>query len=151
MTIREEMHIDCPPTTAFDLMADVRRITDWNEGVSKAEMTSSGPIGNGSQFVVFNRRQEMHSTITRFDRPDQLDFSVTSKALDVASTFRFASDDEGTALVIEFEPRPKGVMKALFPVIKPFIQRDLRNQHLKFKDFCESQTLSTGLGGADGV
>ena len=140
MTIREEMHIDCPPATAFDLMADVRRITDWNEGASKAEMTSPEPIEKGSQFTTVNRGQEMRSTITRFDRPNRLDFSVNSKALDVTGVFRFTKADEGTALVIEFDPHPKGIMKALFPVLKPLIRRDLLKQHLKFKQFCESQT-----------
>jgi hypothetical protein len=31
MAITEELHIDCPPTTAFDLMADVRNVTRWND------------------------------------------------------------------------------------------------------------------------
>lgn len=139
MTIREQMHIDCPPTTAFDLMADVRRITDWNEGASTSEMTSTGPIGKGSQFVTVNRGQEMSSTITRFERPERLDFSVTSRALDVAGMFRFTGAEEGTQLAIEFDPHPKGIMKALFPVLKALIRRDLLNQHLKFKEFCEAQ------------
>lgn len=140
MTIREEMHIDCPPATAFDVMADVRRLTDWNQGVSRAEMTSAEPIGKGSQFIAVNRGQEMTSTITTYDRPNRLDFSVTSKALDVAGMFRFTGAEEGTQLAIEFDPHPKGIMKALFPVLKPLIRRDLLNQHLKFKEFCEAQT-----------
>ena len=142
MTIREEMHIDCPPATAFDLMADVRKLTDWNEGASRAEMTSTGPIGKGSQFIAVNRGQEMKSTITRFDRPERLDFSVTGKALHVTGVFRFTEADEGTQLVIEFEPHPKGIMKAFFPVLRPLIRRDLLKQHLKFKQFCESQIQS---------
>lgn len=140
MTIREEMNIDCPPTTAFDLMADVRKITEWNEGASSAEMTSSGPIGKGSQFMTVNRGQGMRSTITRFERPGRLDFSVSNRALDVGASFYFTEAAEGTSLVIEFDPHPKGILKALFPVLKPLIRRDLLNQHLKFKQFCESQT-----------
>lgn len=140
MTIREEMHIDCPPATAFDLMADVRKLTDWNEGASRAEMTSTGPIGKGSQFIAVNRGQEMKSTITRFDRPERLDFSVSNKALDVGASFYFTDADKGTELVIEFDPEPRGIMKALFPMLKPLIRRDLLNQHFKFKEFCESQT-----------
>lgn len=144
MTIREEMNIDCLPETAFDLMADVRRITDWNEGASSTELTSAEPIGIGSQFVTVNRGQEMKSTIARYDRPDRLDFSVTSKTLDVASVFRFSEMGPGTQLVIEFEPHPKGIMKLLFPVLRPVIRRDLAKQHLKFKTFCETQVQPRG-------
>ena len=138
MAITEQLQIDCPPATAFDLMADVRKLTDWNEGASKAEMTSAGPIGQGSRFEVVNRGQTMESTITRFDRPEHLDFSVTGKAMDVAAEFRFTEVGAGTTLFIEFQPRPKGIMKVLFPVLRPLIRRDLAKQHLKFKDFCES-------------
>jgi hypothetical protein len=84
----------------------------------------------------------MESTITRFDRPERLDFSVTGKAMDVAAVFRFTEAGAGTTLFIEFQPHPKGIMKILFPVLKPLIQRDLAKQHLKFKAFCESQTQS---------
>ncbi len=142
MTIREELHIDCPPATAFDLMADVRKLTEWNDGASKAEMRSAEPVGPGSTFIAVNRGQEMESTITTFQRPDRLDFSVKGKAMDVAATFMFSGAGSGTQLVIEFDPTPKGIMKLLFPLLRPVIRRDLARQHLKFKDFCESQGAS---------
>jgi len=139
MPLTEQMHIDCPPATAFDLMADVRQLTEWNRGASRAEMKSEEPIRQGSRFITVNRGQQLESTITKFDRPERLDFSVTGKAMDVTASFHFAEDDAGTGLVIEFDPHPKGIMKILFPVLKPLIRRDLVRQHLKFKEFCESQ------------
>lgn len=146
MTMTEQMHIDCPPATAFDLMADVRKLTDWNDGASKAVMKSAGPIGQGSKFITVNRGQELESTITTFDRPERLDFSVTGKAMDVDAAFHFTEAGAGTGLVIEFDPHPKGIMKILFPVLKPLIRRDLIKQHLKFKAFCESQDQSRDTG-----
>lgn len=141
-TIREELYIDCPPTAAFDLMADVRRITDWNGGVSRVEMKSNGAIGKGSKFVAVNRGQAMESTITTFDRPRLLEFATTGKTMDVAGTFNFNSAGSGTTLTIELDPRPKGVMKVLLPILKPMIRRDLANQHSKFKHYCELQNQS---------
>lgn len=140
MTITEHLHIDCPPAVAFDLMADVRKLTDWNDAASRADMTTTEPIGEGSSFTVINRGQEMTSTITTFDRPHHLGFSVTGKAMDVVATFRFQPAATGTELVIEFEPAPKGVMKLLFPLLRPLIRRDLTKQHTKFKDYCEART-----------
>lgn len=143
MTIREELQIDCPPTTAFDLMADVRKLTEWNDGASKAEMRSAEPVGLGSTFVAVNRGQVMTSTITTFERPKRLDFSVEGKAMDVAATFQFTSAGEGTQLAMEFTPEPKGVMKVLLPILKPLIRSDLARQHRKFKHYCESQGAVT--------
>ena len=142
MTIREQMTIECPPELAFDLMADVRNLPEWNGAASDAEMKTDGPIARGTQFVATNRGQEMRSTITKFERPGMLEFSVANKSLDVDAAFHFEGVPNGTDLVIEFEPHPKGAMKALFPALKPFIKRDLRNQHLKFKAFCESAAKS---------
>lgn len=138
MTIREQMNINCPPATAFDLMADVRKLPEWNDAASEAEMLSSGPIGQGTTFLAINRGQRMKSTITSFDRPKRLEFSVSNRALDVDARFIFHEAETGTELTVEFYPQPKGVMKFLFPVLKPMIARDLRNQHLKFKTFCET-------------
>jgi hypothetical protein len=32
MTLSEQLHVNCPPAMAFDLFADVRNITRWNDG-----------------------------------------------------------------------------------------------------------------------
>jgi hypothetical protein len=106
---------------------------------SRAELVTEEPIGPGTRFVTVNRDQEMQSTITRFDRPDRLELHVTGKAMDVDSTLTFRPSDSGTKLAMEFEPHPKGVMKILFPLLKPIIKRDLRTQHRKFAEFCEMQ------------
>lgn len=142
MTIKEELHIDCPPALAFDLMADVRHLTTWNDAASRAELITSEPIGNGSQFIAVNRGQEAETTIVTFDRPDRLEFDVLNKRLDVAATFNFAEQDGGTKLNITFVPRPKGVMSVLFPLLKPLIRRDLAKQHRGFKAFCEARARS---------
>ena len=141
-TLTEAMNIDCSTATAFDLMADVRHITRWNAGASKCEMLSEEPIGKGTRFVTVNRGQEMTSTITRFDRPERLEFDVTSKAMDVHATFRFTKSKSGTRLDIAFEPQPKGIMTVLFPLLRPMIRRDLIKQHLKFKDYCEAHDVA---------
>jgi hypothetical protein len=137
--IREELRINCPPAAAFDLMADVRKTTEWNGGISSAEMTSTGPIGKGSRFVAVNRGQRMESIITTFDRPGLLEFATTGRGMDVTGRFWFQPAEPGTDLTIELEPSPKGLMKFLLPVLKPMIRRDLSTQHAKFKDYCESQ------------
>jgi hypothetical protein len=142
MTKTEELHIECPPATAVDLMADVQNITRWNDSVSRAEMTTDAPIGQGSQFITVNRRQQLDSTITTFDRPERLASSVTSKLMDMTGTFTFTETDAGTTLVMVFDPSPKGVMSVLFPLLSPLMRRDLLKQHAKFKKPCEIQAQS---------
>jgi len=142
MAITEEMHIECAPATAFDLMADVRNVTRWNSSVSSAELTSNEPIGEGSQFLTVNKIQEQDIAITAFDRPRRVDFTVSGPRMDIPTTFTFTEADGGTALVGSFDVRPKGLMSFFFPLLKPMVRRELSKQHVKFKQLCESQAQS---------
>jgi hypothetical protein len=58
--------------------------------------------------------------------------------MDITTTFRFTASDGQTALHGEFDFRPKGFMKAVFPVMRPVIRRDLAKQSQRFKALCES-------------
>jgi uncharacterized protein YndB with AHSA1/START domain len=138
--ITKELHIDCPPTTAFDLMADVRETTSWHGGISQAEMTSDEPIGQASQLVSVMRGQTLDSTITTCDRPERLEFVTTGKLMDIAATFDFTGTEEGTMLVtMAFDARGKGLMSALVPLLGPIVKRDFAKQHANFKKLCETQ------------
>lgn len=140
MAFTEELHIDCPSTTVFDLMADARNETRWNGSVSRAELVTDEPIGEGSRFIVVNRAREDEVMITAFDRPDRLEFAVTSKAMDIDITYTFVEEGGTTTAVGNFDARPKGFMKVLLPLLMPVIKRDLAKQHTKLKKLCETQT-----------
>lgn len=142
MTITEDLHIDCPPAIAFDVMADVRNETQWNDGVSKAALITDEPVGRGSKFVTEHGRPlgQIESTITVFDRPECLEFAATSKRMDLAISFTFTDAGSGTLVHGTFDPKPKGIMAVLFPLLRPMIRRDMAKQHQKLKALCESQT-----------
>ena len=144
MTFTMDWLIDCPPTTAFDLMADVRNETRWNDGVSSAELLTAEPVGPGSRFVTTHGWPlgQIESTITAFTRPQRFDVRATSKAMDLALSATFAETGSGTSIHAEFDPAPKGLMKVLLPLLLPMIRRDLDRQHQHFKALCESEARS---------
>lgn len=135
----EELRIDSASTTVFDLLADARNEVRWNEGVSRAELVTDEPVGEGSRFVVEDRRGEHDVAITMFDRPERLGFALTSKQMDVVIDYRFTESGGTTTAVGDFDARPRGAMRALLPVILPFIKRDIAKQHVNFKELCEAQ------------
>ncbi len=136
----DEMHIDSPSTTVFDLFADLRNETRWNGDISKVELTSGEPIGVGSQFIVEDKRGEHETTITVFDRPERVEFAMNSKAMDVAIKYTFTETDGTTTAVGNFDAEPKGFMKILLPLLMPMIKRDIAKQHVNIKQLCETQT-----------
>ena len=49
-----------------------------------------------------------------------------------------AEADGGTKLTMEFEPRPKGLLSILFPLMRPMMKREMAKQHANFKTLCET-------------
>jgi uncharacterized protein YndB with AHSA1/START domain len=135
----DEMQINSPSTTVFDLMADARNELQWNGGVSRVELRTDEPVGKGSQFVVEDRRGEHEVAITLFDRPGRIEFALTGTGMDVAIKYSFTETDGTTTAVGNFDAQPKGFMKVLLPSMMPMIKRDIAKQHVHFKKFCETE------------
>jgi hypothetical protein len=138
MPFTVERDIACPPEHAFDLMADARNETTWNSRVSRSELVSGEPIGAGTTFVTVNRGQEYDATIATHERPERLVFDVRGRQMDITASFRFAAAGSGTHISGEFDFRPKGVMRGLFPLFAPMVRRDLERQSASFAALCES-------------
>ncbi len=145
MTITEEIHVECPPEIAFDVMADVRNETEWNGDVSRAEMTTDGPVGLGSRFITVHGPPlgDIESTITTFERPARLEFNAASKRMDLAISLTFVAAGSGTVMHGTYVPKPRGVMAVLFPLLRPMIRRNMAKQHQDFKALCETRAAST--------
>jgi carbon monoxide dehydrogenase subunit G len=138
MQFQVESNIDRPPEAVFDRMADARNEPSWNSQVASSELVSGEPIEQGTRFVTYNRGQRYDATLTTYRRPEQLVFEVTGKRLDITASFTISGVGEGGSHVVsQFDFRPKGMLKAMFPAMKGAIRKDLAKQSASFKQFCE--------------
>jgi uncharacterized protein YndB with AHSA1/START domain len=134
--VRTTTRIACPPEKVFDTLADLRNDTQWNSRVSRAELRSPEPIGLGSQFAVVNGGTAYDVTITDYERPSRLVFEASGRpVLTIACTL--TPTDEGTELESDFDFRPTGGLKVLFPLLAPVIRRDVPKQYAALKALCE--------------
>jgi len=134
--VTAKIRIARPPEDVFDTLADLRNDTEWNSRVSRAELRSPEPIGQGSQFALVNGGTAYDVTITTYDRPSRLVLEASGKPdLTIASTF--APAGEGTELESDFDFRPRGPLKVLFTLLAPVIRRDVPKQYASLKAFCE--------------
>jgi len=124
------------PEVAFDKMADARNEVRWNSKVSRSDLMSGEPVQRGARFQTVNRGQPYDAIITEFERPSRVSFEVTGKQMDITTTFTFAPGGPGTVLRGEFDFRPKGFLKVLFPLMRPMIRGDLPKQMGSFAEFC---------------
>src|SRR5215471_8732908 len=118
------------------MLADLRNDTQWNSRVSSAELRSPEPIGLGSRFAMVNGGSQYDVTITSYDRPSELVFEASGKP-DLTIAYTFTPRDEETELESDFDFRPRGVLKVLFPLLAPVIRRDVPKQYASFKALCE--------------
>ena len=130
------IEIACAPEHVFDTLADMRNETQWNSGVSVAELSSDEPVGGGSRFHVVNNKTPYEVTVETYDRPSLLVFEATGKP-DVTITYTLAPSAAGTQPSGELVFRPKGMYVALFAVLTPVIRRDVRKQFVSLKALCE--------------
>jgi uncharacterized protein YndB with AHSA1/START domain len=128
--------IACPPEEVFDMLADLRNDTKWNSRVSSAELRSAEPIGLGSRFAIVNGGTAYDVTVTGYDRPSRLELEASGNPeLTIACTLTPTGD--GTELRSDFDFRPKGALKVLFPLLAPVIRRDVPKQYASLKALCE--------------
>ena len=136
MRVTTTTRIASPPENVFDLLADLRNDTQWNSRVSRAELRSPEPIGLGSRFAIVNGGTPYDVTITSYDRPSRLVYEASGNPnLTIACTLTSAG--EGTELESDFDFRPSGALKVLFPLLAPVIRRDVPKQYASFKALCE--------------
>lgn len=128
--------IACAPEQVFDVLADLRRETEWNSRVSRAELLSGEPIGVGSRFAIVNGGTSYDVTLEMCDRPSRLVFEARGKP-DLTITYALAPTADGTELESELDFRPTGALKALFVVLAPVIRRDVPKQYASLKALCE--------------
>ena len=136
MRVTATTRIACPPEQVFDTLADLRNDTQWNTRVSTAELRSPESIGRGSRFAIVNGGTPYDVTITTYDRPSRLVLEASGKP-DLTIAYTFTPTSDGTQLDSDFDFRPSGVLRLLFPLFAPVIRRDVPRQYASLKALCE--------------
>src|SRR5215470_757268 len=136
MQVTTRTGIASPPERVFDTLADLRNEPQWNTRVSSAELRSPEPIGPGSRFAIVNGGTPYDVTISTYERPSRLVLEASGKP-DLTIAYTFTPAGEGTDLESDFDFRPRGVLKLLFPLLAPVIRRDVPKQYAALKALCE--------------
>ena len=136
MRVTTTTRLACPPEQVFDTLADLRNETQWNSRVSSAELQSPEPIERGSRFAIVNGGTAYEVTITTYERPSRLVLEASGNP-DLTIAYNFAPTADGTQLESDFDFRPRGFLKVLFPLLTPVIRRDVPKQYASLKALCE--------------
>ncbi|MEO7147529.1 MAG: SRPBCC family protein [Terrimesophilobacter sp.] len=125
--IRNSVVIRCSAEEAFDYLSDHRAELEWNPKCEVMEKLTDGPVGLGTRYrAKWTSSPQVELETVAYDRP----FSWTMHnggPVEVTLTCRLEPVPEGTRLHADFEPRPHGWFRLVFPIFLLMIRREERD------------------------
>ncbi|HEX9134463.1 MAG TPA: SRPBCC family protein [Ktedonobacteraceae bacterium] len=141
--IEREIVINRPVEEVFDFLADGRNEPHYNPHMLRAEQTSAGPVGPGTQFrtevTTRGRSMEMIYEITAYERPLRLAGRTLKGPIAVQSIETFASVPGGTHFSWVMELEPRGLLKLISPLVVRMMGRNLDTLLANIKRLLEAE------------
>jgi uncharacterized protein YndB with AHSA1/START domain len=141
--VEGEIIINRPVEDVFDFVADERNEPLYNPQMLRAEQTSSGPIGLGTQFRVesktMGRTVAMTIAFTAYERPRRLTSSTHISTMDVRGTLTFEPVPKGTRMHWLWKLEPHGLLKLMTPMIAMMGRRQERTIWTGLKRYLEAR------------
>lgn len=122
--IRNSVVIRCSPEEAFDYLSDHRAELEWNPKCEVMEKLTDGPVGLGTRYRAKWKSSPLVELETvAYDRPHSWTMH-NGGPIEVTLTGRFEPVPEGTRLDADFDPRPHGWFRLVFPIFLLVIRRE---------------------------
>lgn len=119
--IEGEILIERPVAEVFDYVADERHEPAYNAAMLRSEKVTDGPIGVGTRFRATVRQGlrpvDMEIEFTEYDRPRLLASTTDTETLHIAGTLTFGPAGSGTRMGWTWDLHPRGLMRALAPLV----------------------------------
>lgn len=142
-----KQHINRPVEAVFAACTDLRRAPDRISAITKVEILTDGPIGEGTRFretrIMFRKEASEEMTIVEFVPNDRYVMTAESCGCRYRTTFRFRPVGEGTEVEMEFLAKPVTLLARIVAPMMFFMSGMVRKcveQDLKdLKAFLESR------------
>lgn len=122
--IRNSTIVACTPEQAFDYLSDMRNELEWNPTVQSVEKLTDGPVGVGTRFrAKWKGGPPVEVTVVRHDRPHGWEMH-NGGPLAVVFNARLESVTDGTRLSVDFDARPRGLFRLVFPLFLLKLRHD---------------------------
>lgn len=124
--IRNTAMIRCTPELAFDYLSDLRNETEWNPTVESVEKLTEGPVGVGTRFrAKWKGGPAVEVETVRYERPTGWE-NHNGGPIRVVFIATIQPVDEGSQLTVDFDARPQGWFRLVFPLFLVKLRRDER-------------------------
>ena len=145
--VETSVTIDRPAEEVFSVLSDLERQPDWVSSIQESEITSGGPVREGTTFrqvvKALGRRMETEATVTEYDPPRA--FAFEGGAGPMRMTFRFTVSPEGTGSRIDqvVEGETKGFFKLADSIAARTMKKQFEADLATLKAVLESRSAAT--------
>lgn len=140
--VQEQVIIHRPLEATFAFVADVSTWPKWITPAVAVEVTSSGPLAEGSQLrgvgAALGRQLEVESVVTVFEPPYRLVHQSPTEPIPSLNSFQLEPVAGGTRLIVEVQVRPGGMARFMAPMIQQALTRFLRQDLGRLKRLLEA-------------
>jgi hypothetical protein len=125
--VKEQVATTLSPAAAFDYVANLETIEEWDPGVVSSRKLTEGPLAVGSTYEIVvqygGAPQAMTYTVTEVSRPSLVVLEGNGARAFAVDRISFVESDTGTAIDYEADIRLKGVFRAAEPFLGKLFAR----------------------------
>jgi hypothetical protein len=140
--IRNTVVIACTPEQAFDYLVDLRNELEWNPRVESMEKVTDGPIGVGTTYrAKWKSSPPLEVECVEYERPLRWRYHNSGR-IEVTFSVRLEPIAEETRLRADFDARPHGWFRLIFPVFLLMMKKEERANMTHLRTALERRTAS---------
>jgi carbon monoxide dehydrogenase subunit G len=127
-------HLDAPPERVFDYIADIRNEAEWSKDITSVKLVGDGPVDQGTEFdTVYRGFGAMRLVHSEYRRPEHLVIDGDGPRMAMHFAMDLAPDGDGTSVTMTVELRPRGVFRAMEPMLKFGMPREMAKRPGQFR------------------
>ena len=141
-------HVSAPRESVFEVFTDVARAVERVPAITKLELLSKGPFGNGTRWretrVIMKKEATEEMWVTGFNPPQSYTVEAQSHGSLYETLFQFETADDGTQVSWTFTGTPQSLSaKLIAPICGLFfngmMQRCMLADLEALRDVCEGK------------
>lgn len=131
------------PEEAFDYLSDLRSEYEYSPNCEMVEKITDGPVGEGTKYrAQWKRTPVLEVEITDYQRPHTWT-THNGGSLEITYTGTLESVADGTRLSVDFDAKPHGWFRLVFPVFMLLLRRQRKANMERLREAFEEQVSSS--------
>ena len=111
-------HVESTPDRVFEVFTDVSKLAERIEGITRVEVLTDGPVGQGTRFretrIMFKKEATEEMEFTTFDPPSSFTLGCESCGCRYETVHRFLRKGSGTLVEVAMAVQPLTFFAKLF-------------------------------------